>query len=713
MAVASGGFSNRPFRSDLYVSQGAQSIPGNYSSVSWGLYIVQTGGYDTYWYDPDRYWSVNVEGNVWSGNFSYDFRNYDSLYLAGTSLNIGHNADGTRSISFSSYIDGGSDGIGTASAWGSMGLTTIPRASTPTLSPSTLDAGTVMSLNTNRASSGFTHNITWIFGSQSGSVGTGIGQTASWTPPLSLLTEIPNAAQGNGTIRTVTYSGTTYIGQTDVTFYLRAPDSTAPTIAVPEITDSEAVPLVATTVGAYVQKLSKLTVTINTATPQYGATIPSNGYKIEVAGQTINAQTGTTPDVIGISGTVPIKITVTDSRGKSRVVTKNVTVLAWAVPLIDLNGTVAIRTNSAGVAQEDGAYIKVHLKGTISSLVNGTQKNAISYQIWSRPRGGTTWTSKLSLTPGGTVIDADLTPISSYGPESAWEIRIDFLDKFATTTLIATIAVGQVFIHFGQSGQGVGFGKYWERGAIDALGKIYASDFMYVKDGRVLLQGTTAQRDAIFGDPGSTANQVALANLQPVWYNTDYGWEEQYYVVNGTTGLTVRGLVTGSPVGWYPRGDGPTIELVPTAEFTVNASSGSPMNVRGWGTLGTGFSRRVGGSFFLSYDDSTGAITMKLAGMYRVFAKTTLTNGSGTCVFHLMLGPSSSPNNVWDSKYTLDGSYLAVMSLEHDGYLAQANDIAFVRCWVGSLAIHKRANIAGTLGGEFYVQYMGPPLVSN
>lgn len=704
MAVASGGFNLRPFRSDLYVSQGAQSIPGNYSNVAWSLYIVQTGSYDTYWLNNDRYWSVNVDGNVWSGYFSYDFRNYDSLLLAATNLNIGHNADGTRSIGFSSYIDGG-DGIGTASASGSMGLTTIPRASTPTLSPSTLDAGTTMTINTNRASSGFTHNITWIFGTQSGSVGTGIGTSTSWTPPLSLLTEIPNAAQGNGTIRTVTYNGSTYIGQTDVTFYLRAPDSTAPTITVPEITDSEAVPLIASTVGKYVQKLSKISVTINSATPQYGATIPSNGYKIEVDGQTINAQTGTTPDFISSSGTIPIKITVTDSRGKARVVTKNISVLPWAVPLIDLNGLSIIRSNSAGVPQEDGTYIKVHLKGSVSSLVNGTEKNALSYQILTRPRGGSTWTTALTITPGGVTIDADLTPISPYAPESAWDVRVDLKDKFATSTTIGTIAVGQVFIHFGQAGQGVGFGKFWERGAIDALGKIYSTDMHYVLDGRVTLEGTTAQRNAIFGDPGSTAGIVALANLQPVWYNTDYGWWEIYLAATGMTGLTVRGVFASAPVGWYPLGPGG-----PRARIEGNGT-GQAMTNYGEFSNYRAFATSLSTDSFDSMRNYTGftratssSLASNLWGYYNLVGCIYVPNGSGTGVVAFSGYRPSTSNYAWDIQQ-------AAPLLPNNGQLirwnlpntmVQAGDRIFLRSAQGSWTIG---------GGLTFIdmQYISPP----
>lgn len=60
--------------------------------------------------------------------------------------------------------------------------------------------------------------------------------------------------------------------------------------------------------------------------------------------------------------------------------------------------------------------------------------------------------------------------------------------------------------------------------------------------------GTTAQRDARF----PAADPVSLANAVPVWFNTEKGYAETYYVPTGTVGLQVRGLLTGYPAGWYP-----------------------------------------------------------------------------------------------------------------------------------------------------------------
>lgn len=66
-------------------------------------------------------------------------------------------------------------------------------------------------------------------------------------------------------------------------------------------------------------------------------------------------------------------------------------------------------------------------------------------------------------------------------------------------------------------------------------------------------EGTTAERDALFGVPGaSVPAQVALANRNIRWLNTDTGWEESFYAPTGSAGLTARALVSGAPARWYP-----------------------------------------------------------------------------------------------------------------------------------------------------------------
>lgn len=64
--------------------------------------------------------------------------------------------------------------------------------------------------------------------------------------------------------------------------------------------------------------------------------------------------------------------------------------------------------------------------------------------------------------------------------------------------------------------------------------------------------GTTAERDALYGVPGTDSQRAALANMKPVWWNTSTSRLETYYAVTGTTGLSVPGLWTASfTAGWY------------------------------------------------------------------------------------------------------------------------------------------------------------------
>lgn len=64
-------------------------------------------------------------------------------------------------------------------------------------------------------------------------------------------------------------------------------------------------------------------------------------------------------------------------------------------------------------------------------------------------------------------------------------------------------------------------------------------------------RGSTAERDVLYGVPTATADQVALANRNIVWFNTDKGWSETYFSP-AAAGLTARALIAGNPAGWYP-----------------------------------------------------------------------------------------------------------------------------------------------------------------
>ena len=83
----------------------------------------------------------------------------------------------------------------------SQTLSTIPRASNPSLSSSLVIMGDSITVYTNRASSNFTHVLYYQIGSGGwNTIATEIGTNKSWTVPLSLANSTPNSTNLNAHI---------------------------------------------------------------------------------------------------------------------------------------------------------------------------------------------------------------------------------------------------------------------------------------------------------------------------------------------------------------------------------------------------------------------------------------------------------------------------------------------------------------------------------
>lgn len=441
--------------------------------------------------------SATVNGStVMSQSGGYDFRGVSGITWNSGSITVAHNADGTKTVSGSTSITGdASPAFGSGSASGSLALPTIPRASVPTLSAPSVDAGSTITINTNRASTSFTHTITYDFGTLtnqsaglSGSpAGQGITTSATFTPPMALLNEIPNAVSGTGTIRVATYNGATLIGTNTISFTLTVPTSVIPTIGSLTVAEATTSPNVSTLIGGYVQNVSTLGLTINSPLGAYNSTIVS--YKLTVDGQTINSASGTTTPITS-SGTVGITAEVTDSRGrKSSFPVTNITVLPYTPPVIST--AEARRSISGGtVDQTNGTFIRVDMAAAVQSLIVGSQKNELQYRISTSPYGTNTWTVRVGPTSSGAstlAFDSYNTPNpyvqitagAPYSISSSFDVRIEVIDKLTTTTVTRTVATGITLIDM-NGNSGVGFGKYHQFGTIDSAGDVYQGGYPVV-----------------------------------------------------------------------------------------------------------------------------------------------------------------------------------------------------------------------------------------
>jgi microcystin-dependent protein len=103
-------------------------------------------------------------------------------------------------------------------------------------------------------------------------------------------------------------------------------------------------------------------------------------------------------------------------------------------------------------------------------------------------------------------------------------------------------------------------------------------------------RGTTAERDAKYGSPATSAARVALHNQFITWYNTELGWKERYYAGSTESGLLGVGIVIGGTPGWYPISTGPYIELNAPAQLDNFYNT----FITGWNMYG----RKGGASWF-------------------------------------------------------------------------------------------------------------------
>lgn len=460
-----------------------QNISTNASTVTVKLYLetdysLNVGGRTAT--------TITINGEVFHISAPSIKTSVASNTLLGTATKvITHDSDGTKSITMSAYypiaatISGTYYGSITASS-GTVALDTIPRASTITSFPNfTIGDGIPIALD--RKVSSFTHTLTLKVGSTVVATRTGIGANTTLTLDTAeqdkIYNAIPKDVSTPITLLCDTYGGTTKIGATQS----KTATATVGASIVPSFTSLTAEEInadVASIVGKFVQNLSSIKFTINGATGIKGSTIVE--YRISFNGVSRDVST-IVFDNINKSGDMVATATITDSRGRTASKTLTINLLPYSMPKI--TAFALHRCNADGTDNALGTYVKVASAGSVVSLLNGTEKNNLTYKIYSKPRGATTWTEKKSLVVAGLNLNATDT-IGTYDATASFDFRLDVTDKFNTTLSLNVLSTGKVTMSWGI--EGIGVGKIWERGALDVGGDVYASGDFYTGNEQLL-----------------------------------------------------------------------------------------------------------------------------------------------------------------------------------------------------------------------------------
>lgn len=326
-------------------------------------------------------------------------------------------------------------------------------ASKPSLSKTSFDMGAAVTIYTNRQSNVATHTLRYSFFSSNGTIATGVTDSCTWTPPVSLAAQIPNAISGWGTIYCDTYVNGSLVSTNTCAFHLTVPASVVPSIS--SISIAEATAGIADRFGGYVRTRSKLAVSISAAGNQ-GSSVSS--YRTSIDNVTYSGASFTTNTLI-TAGSLTMTVTVTDSRGRTVSTPRTITVLDYSPP--SLSQFTAERCNADGTAaQTDGTKVRISTKASGAS-VGG--KNTLSCTVYYRLVSAESWVQATMLAPSNYAISASNLLLSpTFDTLSSYDVRIRVQDVFYYVEQTVSIGTKQVMMDFYKDGSGIAFGKVAE-----------------------------------------------------------------------------------------------------------------------------------------------------------------------------------------------------------------------------------------------------------
>lgn len=439
--------SNDRVKYKITITQNSQNIPNNTSNVTVSVRFYRTNtGYTTYG-SGTVYCKIN--GTTYSATVTSDQKITNAgIVLFTKTLNITHNTDGTKTLNTSAWISLNTPLTSNEQSY-NQALTTIPRATTPSINVSTVALGGSITISLPRASSSFTHTVRYNFAGATGTIGSNVATSVSWTVPLSLASQIPNTTSGVLTVSADTYSGSTKIGTKSVTITCTVPASVVPTIGT--ITLTEGVSGLNAKIGAFVQGQSNINVSIS-ASGAYGSTI--SNYISTFGSSSFNGASFTISNV-NVSGSVTLTVTVKDSRGRTATKTQTVTVLAYSIPQI--NSFTGVRCDQNGTADEDGQYVSLAYNYAITALNNRNDKTiTIAYQ----QVGGSGWTTL--KTESNYSNNTTYVPATVFSVDNSYSFKITIQDYFKTVSYTIEVTTAFTLVDYSAGGHGMAIGKVAE-----------------------------------------------------------------------------------------------------------------------------------------------------------------------------------------------------------------------------------------------------------
>jgi hypothetical protein len=438
---------------------GDQDIANNRTLIAWscGVYCGHS-----FYANAIRMSAVSINGvQVYGGGTHSNFSKGDHTIASGT-LNIAHNADGTKTFSISAFTGWLYSNYNYSSNGGSYSLTQIPRQARITAAADFTDQDNPSITFSNPG--GFTMDV-WLEPNPVGDhlcIRKSIPNTGSYTWTLTAAEREAlrsSCSRNSCTIRLGLYTyigGVQYADYADKTYTMTESAATKPSVSIEINLNNGTLP--SDFNDMYIQGVSKVDVTLS-ANGKYSANIDS--YYAKIDGKTYYSNAFTS-DVIQTIGKVDIVGYAKDSRGFTGEASKSINVTEYSKPSVTVT---AYRCNSSGEEDPEGAYMKVGFTAIITSL-NG--KNRASYTI---SYGGS------PITGTGTSYISE--PIAC-DVSRVWSVEVTVSDQIDSTTKAAVIPIAFTLMDFYNTGKGVSLGKVATRDGFDCAMTAYFTGGVYV-----------------------------------------------------------------------------------------------------------------------------------------------------------------------------------------------------------------------------------------
>lgn len=548
----------------LDCTEKSYSIENNTSQVEWWVGIRSNSGYYGHTNLTERFKVVVNGTEVHNTEHVVSLNANETKWITHGTTTVTHDADGSKKIAVSASFFCDSANLSSVAPYkgscsGNLTLTTIPRATVPSINKPSVFCGDTITISGTSASSKFSHKVyvTWQGNKKlAGTIASGTTSPSyTYTTSVDFEKAMASSTSSLITFTLETLSGSTVVGEKSINATVKVRNTTLPTIGTVSITDTNTV---CASLSLHVQSQSRLKFAISASGAQ-NSTVTSVSTKID--GQTYSGTSFTT-STIKSSGNVSYTVTVTDSRGRSNTKSGTVSVLAYSPP--SLTNVSAKRANSAYTVDEDaGTFALLHFKVGFTPLSN---KNDAYFHIKYKTSGSTTWIDINKWDQKNYSLNQDYKAGNLFTSTSdTYEIAFGVKDSFMSDYSWQIVQVAPIYtlINFGKDGRSLTFfgqdGN--QKDTLTVLGDIIAPNFLkkiypvgavYITynnvnpqtflggtwvrfgEGRTLIgQGTGSDgtNSMTFNDQSSGGKYKTTHS-----HNTSFGWDDNYFYAASPSG---------------------------------------------------------------------------------------------------------------------------------------------------------------------------------